>query len=716
MNLRDRLKQSDPVVKALIPIIDGLITTVNKLISVIIYGGNVHKINDTVNTVTTGDAATLDEVGDLEHAINTKYVSHIGDTTYHIAADVTNTLTAKTVYEKTKALADETKTQYEAHRVLVGTQHAVEDSTNTVTASAVSSKATAITLLNQIKAKFNLHCAEPEAHGKTVVKAAIKALGDELKTKYESHRILVGTQHAVEDSTNGVTASAITTKASAVTLLNQLKAKFNLHCAEAEAHGKTVVKAAIKLLADELKGDYNAHRVLVGTQHAVEDSVNEVTAATMTTKASAVTLLNQIKAKFNLHCAEAETHGKTVVKAAIKALSDDLYNMYEAHRVLTLGGEHGAADNTNGLSASKMTTKASAVTLLNNIKAKFNAHIILVAAATHVGADITNTVTLGDLNGSSTWADIAAMADHIRTKYEGHRQLAAATGHAFADTTNFMTVSTVGAVTNSVDGTNLVSLSDLGGSATWAQIAAMADHIKTKYNAHRVFTTLNVHGAADATNETTTASVGTVTDSVDATNTVVLDDLTSASTWSTIAAMVDSIKTKYEAHRVFTTLAVHGAADATNTISSSSVGAVVDSVDTTNTVSTTDLTSSATWSEIQAMVDAIRTKYEAHRVYTTGVVHGAADTVDAISSGAVGSVQTSVNTFLTELKGDFNGHLALLSSHSIKDGGNEVTDADATTLITSYKLANALKEKHNNHISIGEASNYEVSEIDTIKV
>jgi hypothetical protein len=84
----------------------------------------------------------------------------------------------------------------------------------------------------------------------------------------------------------------------------------------------------------------------------------------------------------------------------------------------------------------------------------------------------------------------------------------------------------------------------------------------------------------------------------------------------TAIALLNDIKTQYEAHRVLTAGSVHGAADSTN---------VVTAADATNLAT------------LITLADDLRTQYEAHRVLTAGAVHGAADTTNAVTATAVGS-------------------------------------------------------------------------------
>jgi len=301
MSLRDRLTMGNSLTQALIPILDELISAVNALSETVFVGENPHKVSDSVNTVTVADPADddLDDVADLEHALDVAYVAHIGSTTYHSAADTTNTLTATTTYAKVKALADDLKTQYNAHHVFTsGSVHAGSGDANTVTAAAVSNKATAITLLNDIKTMFNLHCANvTSCHGAAdttnpcvladLTSAAtwsqIQAMADDLKTKYAAHRVLTaGSVHGGADSTNAVTAGAV-------------------------GSVQTVVNAYLT----ELKADLNAHMILL-TSHYVKDDSMKVTAAAATTLATSVTLAAAIKAAFNDHISMASEAALTV--------------------------------------------------------------------------------------------------------------------------------------------------------------------------------------------------------------------------------------------------------------------------------------------------------------------------------------------------------------------------------------------------------------------
>jgi len=99
-----------------------------------------------------------------------------------------------------------------------------------------------------------------------------------------------------------------------------------------------------RVLANEIKADYNAHRVATA-YHLVADATNVVDAADVAaagTQAELNTLVNQIKAKFNPH--------------------------------RTQSGVHPYNDNLNIVTAADATDLASSITLANEEKADYNAH------------------------------------------------------------------------------------------------------------------------------------------------------------------------------------------------------------------------------------------------------------------------------------------------------------------------------------------------------
>lgn len=278
MKLIDRMKTL-VVLKDLAPIIDQLIKNVNALTTQIFSGSNPHKVNDATNVVALPSASvlTLDSVLEAGDQVRTAYEAHRASTTFHLAADSTNTVTDTSPIADTYVLLNELKTDYNAHRVLTDASvHGAADSTNVVDAANATTKATAITLGNQLKEMFNAHIIliAASVHGaadetNTIVLddlesdatwSEIMAMADALRAGYEAHRVLTtDSVHGAADSTNTVSQAAIGT-----------------------------VQTAINGLLNELKTDFNAHIVLM-TSHAVKNDdmvISTANASSLTTSAA----------------------------------------------------------------------------------------------------------------------------------------------------------------------------------------------------------------------------------------------------------------------------------------------------------------------------------------------------------------------------------------------------------------------------------------------
>ncbi len=104
-------------------------------------------------------------------------------------------------------------------------------------------------------------------------------LVNELRAKYELHRVDYGDglAHLAADSTNTISAPVATNLATAQTLAN------------------------------ELKSDYNAHRSQSGVHHNA-DSGNGISSSDASDQSSLNTLLNELKTDFNAHLAAAPTN------------------------------------------------------------------------------------------------------------------------------------------------------------------------------------------------------------------------------------------------------------------------------------------------------------------------------------------------------------------------------------------------------------------------
>lgn len=110
-----------------------------------------------------------------------------------------------------------------------------------------SSEATAVTLVNELKAKLNQHLADDIAHD-TAVSAQVTtadavtgdslvtaiALANALKAAYNTH-LSAANVHFTNDATNTIAAANATDQTSLNTLLNEMKTDVNAHFASAPA-------------------------------------------------------------------------------------------------------------------------------------------------------------------------------------------------------------------------------------------------------------------------------------------------------------------------------------------------------------------------------------------------------------------------------------------------------------------------------------------------
>lgn len=106
--------------------------------------------------------------------------------------------------------------------------------------------------------------------------------------------------------------------------------------------------------------------------------------------------------------------------------------------------------------------------------------------------------------------------------------------------------------------------------------------------------------------------------------------------------------------------------------------------------------------------NVVRAAYIAHIASacsaTTGLgAHIAADATNTIAA-PVATDQTTINTLLNELKGDFNAHRVLTAAHPTADGTNVISAANSTDEGTAVTLVNELFTDINAHFAAAMAS------------
>jgi hypothetical protein len=145
-------------------------------------------------------------------------------------------------------------------------------------------------------------------------------------------------------------------------------------------------------LLNDLKTQYEAHRVLTGSHNGNSDGTNTITEDDATTVATAIDLAN------------------------------DLKTQYEAHRVLN--PHHTNDDTSNTVSAADATDYDTCVTLATELRVDYEAHRQLTAGPVHDNADNTNTVT-ENFDGSNTAGAHGFQAVYERYLQTGHRDQSA---------------------------------------------------------------------------------------------------------------------------------------------------------------------------------------------------------------------------------------------------------------------------------------------------
>jgi hypothetical protein len=232
----------------------------------------------------------------------------------------------------------------------------------------------------------------------------------------------------------------------------------------------TATLTTLMALANDEKAKVNAHVALtgIGGAHLVADATNVVTSADATDHPTTVTLLTELKTDLEAHDTQAGVHlnndtisiAASVGQGVLFDLLNELKVDYEAHRVLTAGSVHGAADSTNVLSAADAADQATAITLANDLRTQYEAHRVLTAASVHGAEDTTDVITAPV---ATDLASVLILANDLRAQYEAHRVLTAGSVHGGADSTNTVTEAA---------------------TAELSAMATLANELKTDFNAH----------------------------------------------------------------------------------------------------------------------------------------------------------------------------------------------------------------------------------------
>lgn len=246
-------------------------------------------------TTLSGAISTLNSARSLFNAHLGYYDATSGDRAYaHNSQDTTNPLTtaamsSSTTYETSMlsgliTLVAELTTDYTAHIANL-TSHTAADTTNTVGTTYTMTTADHVAeRLNLLKSLFNDHIVltSGSVHGSSGSADAcstanasatdydsMKALANDLKSKFNSHLGRGTTIHLAADATNTVSSSDVSYPSGLFDLGTELISKFNSHFGSAVFHNAadaTVISAAtpstiagLITLAAEVYTDLTAH-------------------------------------------------------------------------------------------------------------------------------------------------------------------------------------------------------------------------------------------------------------------------------------------------------------------------------------------------------------------------------------------------------------------------------------------------------------------------
>lgn len=359
----------------------------------------------------SGSAVTIE---DIVTAVNNSYM------TVASAADVA-TFTAALV-----SLVNDIRTEYMTH-IASAVYHLVADGINTILSPAATDLPTSVTLVNELKTKYNLHLSQAGIHqlddslNAESLPVAINlqtaiSLAYDLKKKYNDHLDQLGV-HGSNDITNTVSLSTISVSITGAILdpisTTEVEITAPLH---GLANGDNVfisgvlgtteansVAATDWMVANVTANTFTLTGSVFANAYISGGTVQSVTAEEA--------LINDLKAKVNLHYLQSGSH-----------LTNDVVNT-----IIVV--------NASDATAGPWTT---ASILVNQLKAFLNLHI--ASATYHNVADTTNTIAIADSTAVSL-TSVITLADAVKAAYNAHRVQAqgAYNVHGFNDLVNVVT-------------------------------------------------------------------------------------------------------------------------------------------------------------------------------------------------------------------------------------------------------------------------------------
>jgi hypothetical protein len=311
-----------------------------------------HNRINTLNPITATDASdSLTQSIDALNDFRDNYLLHVVQRRVHLADDDENiVLTAEatdlsSAIELANSAKEEFNDHIDGHINEEQEIHTADDTTNTITAPDATDLTSLAVLAEGVRAGYEAHRVEPGVHGSSV----FIRLDPPSRVLYEGMQFWQfpegdeGTYLASlsDDETHWMDGIKHTGDTSISYNADTLPEDYRAH------------EAA--LLANDIKAQYNAHRVEPGV-HPTDDLINVVTVADATDLTTAIALVNNIQTQYNAHLVEAGVHvtdddentslnTPTTELYTLLALVNELKSRYEAHRPDTT--YHSSADTTN---------------------------------------------------------------------------------------------------------------------------------------------------------------------------------------------------------------------------------------------------------------------------------------------------------------------------------------------------------------------------------
>jgi hypothetical protein len=652
------------------------------------------------------------------------------------------------------ARVNDLRNRFNAHIVQAGV-HAVNDVVHQIALPPAGDLSSAIALLNDVRTNYLAHLAAVPSHSHAdavndeVAPAATDlstgvVLVESIAAQYSStpgdfKHIQSADYHLAPDAVNVVTAPDAVTLDQALDILVKFKAAYNVHRSQPGVHSPndggnvitapdpTDVPSAVVFFAD--LGKYNNHVLTgVGNVHITQDLANVFSlAGPFDTVPQVIAGANYIKAAFNAHLTQANVHYANDAFNAVIAPDVDavvictvVLNEMKAQFNVHIGDPaYHSPDPYNSILAPDSFDLASAIVLANQMKVKFNLHF--ADAVFHLLPDMINLTVTGD---ASDTRSLVLLVQALKTKYESHRLRAGVHGHDDPSPI-FGTATDLSSAVNLLNACKAVY--EAHRVNTQFHVAPDTTHIITTPDAVDLFTAVqlasdlrgnvNLHftSAAHVARDTTNSVTG---DASDVTAVIALANeiradllahfsqiqagvvsmhvhgnydqvhaVTSQTPVATLVSMLEQLKTKFNAHRVLTT-------------GSASIHAIDDVWNPLIQGANYKLIPPESF-DIASVVDFADDCVRKHNAHTLQVgVHRPEDVVNGVSTSPHGPLDVEYAILRANaLKHAFNDHIRGNSYHRVSDTANAVTSAAARDPVDeAFDILSELREKHNAHV------------------